>query len=77
MCDEFDANGKSDDLLRLLTGVCRRVAFSFQSHVPDDPFKHAKKQMPNTTTMLTKTLYFTKKTYDQQDVDVNDVMSDQ
>lgn len=65
-----------DDLLRLLTGVCRRVAFTFQSNVPDDKDWDAMKQMPNTTTMLTKTLYFTKKNCTDK-MPVDDAKSDQ
>jgi len=60
LCDEFDLNGKMDDLFRLLTAVCRRVAFTFQSNVPKSEMD-AMKQMPSIVSMFTKVLYFTKK----------------
>ncbi|XP_037028963.1 caspase-1-like [Bradysia coprophila] len=61
LCDEFDANGAKDDLLRLLTGVNRKVAFQFQSNVPGSSKLNAMKQMPSIVSMLTKTLNFTVK----------------
>ncbi|KAJ6637846.1 Caspase-1 [Pseudolycoriella hygida] len=60
LCDELELNGRINDLLNLLTAVCRRVAFTFQSNVPKTDMD-AMKQMPSIVSMLTKTLYFTKK----------------
>lgn len=61
LCDELKANPQ-DDLLCILTGVNRRVAFGKQSHVPDNAIWDNAKQMPNIVSMLTKTMYFTPKT---------------
>lgn len=61
LCDELDLNGKMDDLFRLLTGVCRRVAFTFKSNVPNNIELDSMKQMPSIVSMFTKILYFTKK----------------
>lgn len=62
LCDEFRGNPQ-DDLMTILTGVNRRVAYAKQSFVPDNDSWDAMKQMPNILSMLTKTLYFTKKPY--------------
>ena len=61
LCEELKTNPQ-DDLLRILTGVNRRVAFAKQSNVPGNARWDASKQMPNIVSMLTKTMYFTKKT---------------
>ena len=61
LCEELKTNPQ-DDILRILTGVNRRVAFAKQSHVPGNDRWDAAKQMPNIVSMLTKTMYFTKKT---------------
>lgn len=61
LCDEFDTNGTKNDLFHLLTGVSRRVAFTFQSNVPNNIDMHAMKQMPSIVSMLTRNLYFTPK----------------
>lgn len=60
ICDELRENPQ-EDLMTILTGVNRRVAFAKQSHVPDNAEWDAMKQMPNIMSMLTKTMYFTKK----------------
>lgn len=62
ICDELRENPQ-EDLLTILTGVNRRVAFAKQSYVPDNQDWDAMKQMPNIVSMLTKTMYFTKKPY--------------
>ncbi|KAG4077802.1 hypothetical protein HA402_011231 [Bradysia odoriphaga] len=61
LCDELDTNGTKNDLFHLLTGVSRRVAFTFQSNVPNNIDMHAMKQMPSIVSMLTRNLYFTRK----------------
>lgn len=61
LCDEFDLNGTTNDLFHLLTGVSRRVAFTFQSNVPNNVDMHAMKQMPSIVSMLTRNLYFAPK----------------
>lgn len=60
ICDELREN-PHEDLMVILTGVNRRVAFAKQSHVPGNDDWDAMKQMPNIVSMLTKTMYFTKK----------------
>lgn len=61
LCDELDENGEIKDLFTLLTAVSRRVAFGYQSNVPNDYRMDAKKQIPSIVSMLTRTLYFTRK----------------
>lgn len=58
---ELNEHGKVKDLLTILTGVSRRVAYEYQSNVPGNEKMHAMKQMPSIVSMLTKVLYFTKK----------------
>lgn len=60
ICDEL-RESPNEDLMVILTGVNRRVAFAKQSHVPGNNDWDAMKQMPNIVSMLTKTMYFTKK----------------
>lgn len=59
LCEELREN-PHDDLMTMLTGVNRRVAFAKQSNVPHKPDWDAMKQMPNIVSMLTKTMYFKK-----------------
>ncbi|KAG4077747.1 hypothetical protein HA402_011176 [Bradysia odoriphaga] len=54
LCKELAENGTSDDLLRLLTGVNRRVAVRLQKNESDNE-KHT---MPNIMSTLTKNLHF-------------------
>lgn len=61
LCAELDENGKKYDLLTLLTFVSQRVAFDFESNTPDTPTMHQQKQIPCTTTMLTRILRFNDK----------------
>lgn len=60
ICQEFTDNGTDLDLLTLLTGVTRRVAFNFTSHNANKEL-HEMKQIPCIQSMLTKTLFFRKK----------------
>ena len=41
--------------------VARKVAFDFQSNVPNNYGMHEKKQIPCITSMLTRDLVFTRK----------------
>jgi hypothetical protein len=61
LCAELDENGKRYDLLTLLTFVSQRVAYDFESNTPDTPTMHQQKQIPCTTTMLTRILRFNDK----------------
>lgn len=60
LCNELKENGH-EELMTILTGVNRRVAFAKQSHVPGNAEFDAMKQMPNIVSMLTKSMYFLKK----------------
>lgn len=66
LCAELLENSK-EDLLNLLTSVNRRVAFGYQSNIPDRHEYDASKQMPNIVSMLTKIFYFTKKLGNQDE----------
>uniref|UniRef100_A0A182PC04 Caspase n=1 Tax=Anopheles epiroticus TaxID=199890 RepID=A0A182PC04_9DIPT len=61
LCIELEASAHCRELLHILTAVARRVAYQYQSNVPDSAKLDAKKQMPCTVSMLTKLLYFTPK----------------
>ena len=61
LAKEFEDNASWKDLLTILTGIARRVAYAYQSNVPTNSKMDAMKQMPSFTSMLTKILYFTKK----------------
>ncbi|KAK9728122.1 Caspase domain [Popillia japonica] len=54
VCDELAENGFTEDLLTLLTFVCKRVALDYESNTPDIPHMHAQKQIPCITSMLTR-----------------------
>lgn len=60
LCEELRENTQ-EDLMTILTGVNRRVAFAKQSFVPDNSEFDAMKQMPNIMSMLTKTMYLMSK----------------
>ncbi|XP_041784447.1 caspase-1-like [Anopheles merus] len=61
LCVELGASAHCKELLHILTAVSRRVAFHYQSNVPDNAKIDAKKQMPCMVSMLTKLLYLTPK----------------
>lgn len=63
LCAELQENGKKYDLLTLLTFVAQRVAYDYESNTPDTPTMHQQKQIPCTTTMLTRLLRFTDKSF--------------
>lgn len=60
LCEELRENSH-EDLMSILTGVNRRVAFAKQSNIPHNSDYDAMKQMPNIVSMLTKTMYFMRK----------------
>ncbi|XP_026480652.1 caspase-1-like [Ctenocephalides felis] len=66
LCNELQLNGKTRDLLTLLTFVCRRVATDFESNTPDSIIMHRKKQIPCITSMLTRLVFFPKKLHGQK-----------
>uniref|UniRef100_A0A1L8DJA7 Putative caspase n=1 Tax=Nyssomyia neivai TaxID=330878 RepID=A0A1L8DJA7_9DIPT len=59
--EELKRYGTERDLLTLLTGVNRRVAYEYQSNVPSNTKMDSKKQQPSIVSMLNKILYFTPK----------------
>lgn len=61
LCNELQENGKTNDLLTILTGVSRRVAFDYQSNVPNNLKMDEMKQVPMMVSMLTKIFFFTPK----------------
>ncbi|XP_050075216.1 caspase-1-like [Anopheles maculipalpis] len=61
LCDELRMHGNSKELLQLLTTVSRKVAYEFESHVPQNNVMNSKKQMPCIVSMLTKLVYFPRK----------------
>ncbi|EAA10483.4 AGAP004920-PA [Anopheles gambiae str. PEST] len=61
LCDELREHGNSKELLQLLTSVSRRVAYEFQSNVPNNSQIDCQKQMPCIVSMLTRRIYFSKK----------------
>ncbi|XP_052901246.1 caspase-like [Anopheles moucheti] len=61
LCHELAQHGRKYDLLTLLTFVTQRVAYDFESNTPDIPMMHQQKQIPCTTTMLTRLLRFGEK----------------
>lgn len=60
LCQELEENSH-EEIMTILTGVNRRVAFAKQSNVPQKASWDAMKQMPIIQSMLTKGLYFLKK----------------
>ncbi|EEB13085.1 Caspase-1 precursor, putative [Pediculus humanus corporis] len=67
LCMELENYADKLDLLSLLTMVCRRVAFDFESNTPNDRTMHQQKQIPCITTMLTRLIRFEPKSY-QMDI---------
>uniref|UniRef100_A0A1B0CYU0 Caspase n=1 Tax=Phlebotomus papatasi TaxID=29031 RepID=A0A1B0CYU0_PHLPP len=59
--EELKKYGTERDILTLLTGVNRKVAYEYQSNVPSNPKMDSKKQQPTIVSMLNKILYFTPK----------------
>nr|AHY03304.1 caspase-1 [Dastarcus helophoroides] len=60
LCKELRERAFSNDLMTLLTFVSQRVAFDFESNVPDSPTMHRQKQVPCIVSMLTRLIQFTK-----------------
>lgn len=60
VCKELQEN-KHDELLTILTGVNRSIAYSRQSNIREDISYHEKKQIPTLVSTLTKALHFVKK----------------
>ncbi|XP_052899157.1 caspase-like [Anopheles moucheti] len=58
LCAELEISWRHLELLQLLTAVSRRVAYDYQSNVPQSETMNAMKQMPSIVSMLTKLVYF-------------------
>ncbi|XP_053666892.1 caspase-like [Anopheles marshallii] len=58
LCAELEISWRHMELLQLLTAVSRRVAYDYQSNVPQRETMDAMKQMPSVVSMLTKLVYF-------------------
>ena len=61
LCNELEKNGRTRDLLTILTFVNRRVAIDYQSYVPHDKDFNMKKQIPSFVSMLTRLVHFPEK----------------
>lgn len=61
LCAELRMNSADMDLLTLMTSVCRRVAFDYESNTPTSATMHRQKQIPCITSMLTRLVRFTPK----------------
>ncbi|XP_065084024.1 caspase-like [Ochlerotatus camptorhynchus] len=71
LCKELTDNGRTKDLLLLLTGVTRRTVFEYQTFVPHDERMDAMNQIPCIVSMLTKVFYFAKKTKSKVVTDID------
>nr|XP_006821694.1 PREDICTED: caspase-7-like [Saccoglossus kowalevskii] len=60
LCRALNEYGDTLDILRMMTRVNRMVAYEFESNTTQD-FMNQKKQIPCIVSMLTKDLYFPKK----------------
>ncbi|XP_012277844.1 caspase-1 [Orussus abietinus] len=61
ICNELNRNGRTRDLLTMMTFVNRRVGLEYESFVPHKQSMHAKKQIPSVVSMLTRLVYFHEK----------------
>ncbi|XP_076686886.1 caspase-1-like [Andrena cerasifolii] len=61
LCNELEKNGRTRDLLTILTFVNRRVAIDYKSYVPQDKDFNMKKQIPSFVSMLTRLVHFPEK----------------
>jgi hypothetical protein len=57
LCEILRRSGATLDLLTLMTLVAQKVATGFES-MSSDPQMHGNKQIPSTTTMLTRMVMF-------------------
>ncbi|XP_037911023.1 caspase-1 isoform X2 [Hermetia illucens] len=71
LCLELEAAAQEDDveLIYLLTSVARRVAYDYQSNVPNDQSMNEMKQMPTYMSTLTKVFYLKKKPDEDEEED--------
>ena len=62
LCYVLSDRGREDDLLSLMTTVSRIVSIGFESNTPQDSNMHRRKQIPCVTSLLTRKIYFKRKT---------------
>ena len=62
LCYVLSERGREDDLLSLMTTVSRIVSIGFESNTPQDSNMHQRKQIPCITSLLTRKIYFKRKT---------------
>ncbi|XP_057366015.1 caspase-1-like [Daphnia carinata] len=62
LCYVLSERGRDDDLLSLMTTVSRIVSIGFESNTPQDSNMHQRKQIPCVTSLLTRKIYFKRKT---------------
>lgn len=62
LCYVLSERGREDDLLSLMTTVSRIVSIGFESNTPQDSNMHQRKQIPCVTSLLTRKIYFKRKT---------------
>lgn len=60
ICEVFRENWERMDLLSMMTRVCKKVAYEFESNASRE-FMNRKKQIPCITSMLTRDVFFTPK----------------
>lgn len=60
LVEVFVENWKRMDLMTMMTRVCRKVAYEFESNATRE-YMNRKKQVPCITSMLTRDVYFTPK----------------
>ncbi|CAG0897231.1 unnamed protein product [Darwinula stevensoni] len=58
LCEVLLDHSDEEDLLSMMTEVARRVAFDFESNLPDRAGMHRKKQVPFLTSTLTRRVFF-------------------
>ncbi|XP_013773050.1 caspase-like [Limulus polyphemus] len=58
LCNVLKTQAKDSDLQSLMTVVCRKVAYDFESCKPDDPKMSRMKQMPCISSTLTRKIFF-------------------
>lgn len=61
LCYVLAERGREEDLLSLMTTVSRIVAIGFESNTPQDSNMHQRKQIPCVTSLLTRKIYFKRK----------------
>lgn len=72
-CEELRNHWQDFDFVTILTFVNQRVAFDFESNVPNNPTMHRQKQIPCVMTQLTRLLKFSPKPVEHNAISNNGV----